>query len=198
MKIPKYEKKLRKTIKKTAKQLGKRGFTAGVGSSVSMRIDSERFLITPKSVYLRKMKKKMVLTIDTMGHPIYGRYGWQPADDLSLHLSVYGARGDISGIIHAHAPYLSALALSVDSLDSDALPESLQVVGEALTIESNGLEAGEISAGLLNALTNGDVVLLPGDGVLVVGRSLEGGLAQLDKMEHAAKVYAIVKSAGML
>ncbi len=198
MKIPKYEKKLRKLVRKTAKRLGKRGFTSATRSSVSLRMDGDRYLVTPKGVYPRKMKKKMVLTIDAAGHPIYGRYGWQPADDLPLHMAVYQARGDVNGVIHAHPPYLSALALAVDKLDAQALPDSLQVLGQAVKAEEMDPATGDIPAGLLNALTNGDVILLPSNGVLIVSRALDQAFAALDQMEHDAQVYAIAKGAKLL
>ncbi len=197
MKIPKYEKKMRKLVKKTAKWLGKRGFTSAARSSVSLKIDGDRFLITPRGIYLRKMKKKMVLTVDASGHPIYGRYGWQPADDLPLHMAVYQARGDVNGVIHGHPPYLSALSLAVDKLDFQSLPDSLQVLGESVRVDAISAEPGEGSTSLTNALTNGDAVLMPGDGVLVVSRSLEQAFALLDQMEHDAQVYAIARGAGL-
>jgi L-fuculose-phosphate aldolase len=198
MKIPKQEKKLRKLVKKTAKRLGKRGFTSATRSSVSLRIDAQRYLITPKGVYLRKMKKKMVLTVDDAGRPVYGRYGWQPSDDLKVHLTVYQARGDVNGIIHAHPPYLSALSLAVEKLETWALPESLQILGDPIGIHSlvEGDKGG--SNELLKALTNGDVVLIPQDGVLIVSRSLDHAFEVLDQMEHDAQVYAIAKGSGLI
>lgn len=198
MKIPKYEKKMRKQLKKVAKSLGKRGLTSGVRSSVSQRLDPDRYQITPQGIYLRKTKKKMIVTVDSAGNPVYNRYGWQPSDDLSLHLAVYQARGDVNSIIHAHPPYLSALSLAVDKLDSTQLPESLQVLGSKLKVDHLDPVIGETSVSLLNALTNGNVVLLPKDGVLIVGRSLDEVFAQLDQMEHEAQVYTLAKAADLL
>ena len=198
MKIPKYEKKMRKQLKKVAKSLGKRGLTSGIRSSVSQRLDPDRYQITPQGIYLRKTKKKMVVTVDSAGNPIYQRYGWRPSKDLALHLVVYQARGDVNSIIHAHPPYLSALGLAVDKLDSKQLPESLQVLGSKLKVDNLDPGIGETSVSLLNALTNGNVVLLPKDGVLIVGRSLDDVFAQLDQMEHEAQVYTLAKAAYLL
>jgi L-fuculose-phosphate aldolase len=198
MKIPKYEKKMRKQLKKVAKSLGKRGLTSGIRSSVSQRLDPDRYQITPQGIYLRKTKKKMVVTVDSAGNPIYQRYGWRPSKDLALHLVVYQARGDVNSIIHAHPPYLSALGLAVDKLDSKQLPESLQVLGSKLKVDNLDPAIGETSVSLLNALTNGNVVLLPKDGVLIVGRSLDDVFAQLDQMEHEAQVYTLAKAAYLL
>jgi L-fuculose-phosphate aldolase len=198
MKIPKYEKKMRKQLKKVAKSLGKRGLTSGIRSSVSQRLDPDRYQITPQGIYLRKTKKKMVVTVDSAGNPIYQRYGWRPSKDLALHLVVYQARGDVNSIIHAHPPYLSALGLAVDKLDSKQLPESLQVLGSKLKVDNLDPAIGETSISLLNALTNGNVVLLPKDGVLIVGRSLDDVFAQLDQMEHEAQVYTLAKAAYLL
>ncbi len=198
MKIPKYEKKMRKQLKKVAKNLGKRGLTSGIRSSVSQRLDPDRYQITPQGIYLRKTKKKMVVTVDSAGNLIYQRYGWRPSKDLPLHLAVYQARGDVNSIIHAHPPYLSALGLAVDKLDSTQLPESLQVLGSKLKVDNLDPGIGETSVSLLNALTNGNVVLLPKDGVLIVGRSLDDVFAQLDQMEHEAQVYTLAKAADLL
>jgi L-fuculose-phosphate aldolase len=198
MKIPKYEKKMRKQLKKVAKSLGKRGLTSGVRSSVSQRLDPDRYQVTPQGIYLRKTKKKMVVTVDGAGHPIYQRYGWRPSNDLPLHLAAYQARGDVNSIIHAHPPYLSALGLVVDELDSSKLPDSLQILGSKVQVDNLDPEIGETSVSLINALINGNVVLLPKDGVLIVGRSLDDAYAQLDQMEHEAQVYTIARAANLL
>lgn len=198
MKIPKYEKKMQKQLKKVAKRLGKRGLTSGVRSSVSQRLDPDRYQVTPQGIYLRKTKKKMVVTVDSAGHPIYQRYGWRPSNDLPLHLAAYQARGDVNSIIHAHPPYLSALGLVVDELDSTQLPDSLQILGSKVKVDNLDPEIGETSVSLINALINGNVVLLPKDGVLIVGRSLDDAYAQLDQMEHEAQVYTIARAANLL
>ena len=198
MKMSKHEKKMRKSVKKTAKLLGRRGLTSGMRSSVSQRLESGHFQMTPRGVYLRNMKKKMVVTLDATGNPVYHRYGWQPNDDLPLHLAVYQARGDVNGIIHAHPPYLAALGLAVDALDYDRLPAELQTLGRALVVDQIDVQTGDVPTNLLNALTNGNVVLLPGNGVLVAGRSLDHAYAQLDEMEHHAQVFEIAKSVGLI
>ncbi len=198
MKLSKYEKKMRKALKKTVKLLGRSGMTSAMRSSVSHRLDSDRFQISPKGVYLRKLKKKMVVTVDGSGNLIYHRYGWRPTDNLPLHMDVYQSRGDVNSVIHAHPPYLSALGLAVDKLDFSRLPESLQVLGDELLVDELNTAPDEISTALLNALTNGNIVLLPKDGVLVVGRTLDHAFAQLEEMEHDAQVYVIAQSARLL
>jgi L-fuculose-phosphate aldolase len=140
----------------------------------------------------------MVVTVDSAGHPIYQRYGWRPSSDLPLHLAAYQARGDVNSIIHAHPPYLSALGLVVDELDSSKLPDSLQILGSKVQVDNLDPEIGETSVSLINALINGNVVLLPKDGVLIVGRSLDGAYAHLDQMEHEAQVYTIARAANLL
>lgn len=198
MKIPKFEKKMRKTIKKMSKLVGKRGLSNGMRSSLSHRLDHDRYQITPKDIYIRKVTKKKIVTVDGSGNTVYSRYGWQPSSDLPLHLSVYQARGDVNAVIHAHPPYLSALGMAVDKLHSGSLPDSLQVLGKTLEFDDSVIDATDIPVSLLNALTNGNVVLMPGDGVLVVGRSLDHAFAQMEQMEHDAKVYAIAMSTGLV
>ncbi len=90
------------------------------------------------------------------------------------------------------------MGLAVDKLDSTQLPESLQVLGSKLKVDNLDPGIGETSVSLLNALTNGNVVLLPKDGVLIVGRSLDDVFAQLDQMEHEAQVYTLAKAADLL
>lgn len=198
MKIPKYEKKARKKIKKMSKLVGKRGFANGMRSSLSQSIDRDRFQVTPRDIYLRQITKKKIVTVDGSGNIIYSRYGWQPTHDLPLHFAVYQTRGDVNAIIHAHPPYLSALGMGVDKINSDLLPDSLQILGETITVESTNISSEDIPVALITALTNGNVVLLPGDGALIVGHSLDHVFAQMEQMEHDAHVYAIAKSAGIV
>lgn len=196
MKVLKYEKKMQKAIRDIAKLVGNRGFSKGTRSSLSQRLDNNRFQITPEDVYLYQMKQKRIVTLDETGYQVYRKYGWQPNEAYPLHIAVYNARGDVNGIIHAHPVNLSAMSLAVDILETTKLPESLQVLGRRLTIDNFDIQEKEISTSLRNALTNGNVILLPQDGVLVVGRDLEHAYEQLEEMEHAAKVYTIARSAG--
>lgn len=198
MKIPKFEKKRLRSLKKTAKILGKRGFTSGSRSSASHKLNQDRYQITPQGIHLRKIKKKMIVTVDSIGNKIFSRYGWHPADDLELHLAAYQARGDINSAIHAHPPYLSALAMGVDKLDAGHLPESLQILGKSIVVNEIDWGYGETPIELTNALSNGNVILLPGDGVFVVSNSIEMALTQLEQMEHDAMVYTLAQCAGVI
>jgi ribulose-5-phosphate 4-epimerase/fuculose-1-phosphate aldolase len=78
------------------------------------------------------------------------------------------------------------------------LPDSLQILGSKVQVDNLDPEIGETSVSLINALINGNVVLLPKDGVLIVGRSLDDAYAQLDQMEHEAQVYTIARAANLL
>jgi L-fuculose-phosphate aldolase len=109
---------------------------------------------------------------------------------IRFHKHVYEAREDIKCIIHSHAPALSTLAstntpLSIHHMDHTALYGDTRIASSWPGVPFGDEEGQFMVQGLGE---KGQVLLLPGHGVLVVGRSIEEVTYRAVWAEDAAKM----------
>ena len=105
-----------------------KGFIASSEGNVSVRLESELILITPKGVHKGFLHPEHLVVADLDGRIIDGNF--QPSSEISLHLAVYRERLDVQAVIHAHpttavactlAGLLSLMVLSPKSLRRSVL-----------------------------------------------------------------------------
>lgn len=108
------------------RRLGARGLIAAGEGNLSVRLDADRLLVTPRG------RRKDELTEDDLvvvwrDHPdreATSRNGHGPTSDLAIHLAIHAARPDVGAVAHAHLPAAMALTLAGEVPDPAALPET--------------------------------------------------------------------------
>ncbi|MBC9252366.1 fuculose phosphate aldolase [Pseudomonas alcaligenes] len=104
------EQQAREAVVRTAVQLADQGFLAGVGGNLALRIDAERFAVTPSAsdYYAMSADDICVLRLDSLeqlsGHG-------KPSVESGLHARVLQARPDCWASVHTHQPVASAFTL---------------------------------------------------------------------------------------
>ena len=106
------ERKLRKQIEYTNRVCVENGLIRSSDGNISIRLDADRFLITPSGLYKRCLKRKHILTVDGKGQLIRGKGPLKPSSELLMHLEAYRQREDIGAVLHAHPPYSTALTIA--------------------------------------------------------------------------------------
>jgi len=91
-------------------RLADRGYLAGTGGNVSLRIDERLFAMTPSGVdyYSMTAGDVCILRLDTLAVEEGGR---KPSVERGLHAALLRARPDAASGVHTHQPLASAVAL---------------------------------------------------------------------------------------
>lgn len=170
-----------------------RGWAANHDGNVSVRLDKAgKLLITPTATSKRKCSPESIVLVESDGKPGgSGPRKGKPPGELNLHMAAYQARPDVHAVIHAHPPQASAFALAARAIEPVAMPEVVVSLGDKIPLLPLFLPKDpRAPQAVADALAIADVMLLSGNGVLVVGSDLEQAFLRLELLEHYARILA--------
>lgn len=109
--MKKEERTLRQAIVAACREMNASGLNQGTSGNISARLGG-RLLITPSGVPYDELAPEMLAAL-----PIEGDYGaWEgplkPSSEWRFHLDLMRARPELGAIVHAHAPFATALAIA--------------------------------------------------------------------------------------
>ncbi len=135
---------------------------------VSARVGADRVLITPRRA-LGLVTEAELVELDLDGRQVAGE--GRPPLEVPMHLSVYRRRGDTMAIARGHPRNVAA--------------------------EPYLITAGEMADGVASALGGSEAVILQGNGMLAVGRSVPHACVQALFLEETAELQLCAQAAGL-
>ena len=190
------ERKFRKQIVYTNRVCVENGLIRSSDGNISIRLDADRFLITPSGLYKRRLKRKQILIVDGKGQLIRGKGPLKPSSELLMHLEAYRQREDIGAVLHAHPPYSTALTIAGIPFPENIVPEVVALLGEVATAPYAIPGTQDLARSISDPIKTHDAVLLSNHGSLTVGKTLELALIALERMEFAAQLYYLAYNLG--
>src|SRR5512136_765467 len=127
--FPVDESHLRQEIIHVTRIIADQGLIRSSDGNISVRLDYERFLMTPSGMYKMTMEADDLIVVDGKGQLLEGKPGLRPTSEFLMHLEAYHQRLDIYAVIHAHPPCATALTIAGIPIPSDLLPEVLLALG---------------------------------------------------------------------
>ena len=121
------ESSLRADIVEVGRRMYARGYTASNDGNISVRLGSDRLLMTPKSVCKGFMTPDMMCITDLDGRKLEGDR--DPSSEMLMHLEVYRHRPDVQAVVHAHPPTATGFAVAGIPLDRAVLAAVLTTLG---------------------------------------------------------------------
>lgn len=180
-------------IVRICQKLDGKGFVANHDGNVSVRFD-DLFLATPTAESKSAINSDMIITLDQEGKKVEG-FG-KPFSEMKLHLAAYNARPEIGAVVHAHPPFASALGLCGASLEVQ-LPEAVISIGHIIPCAPFAMPGDSSNDQIIaESLSEADVFMMPGNGVLAVGADLEQAYLRLELLEHVAKIDFYARQMG--
>ena len=115
--------------------------------------------------------------------------GAPPSGELPTHLAVFRARPDVGGIVHTHAPAVSALSVLRRPLPP-VIDEMVVYLGGTVEVADYAFTGTEdLARNVVGALGDRAAVLLSNHGNVCVGKDLEEALHVALTMESTARIY---------
>jgi L-fuculose-phosphate aldolase len=181
---------------RAGRRLGARGLIAAGEGNLSVRLDTDRLLVTPSGM------RKDGLTADDLvvvwlGHPdreAVSRSGRGPSSDLAIHLALYAARPDIDAVAHAHLPAAMGLTLAGEVPDPAALPETALFIPRLPFLSLGVPGSDELAGRIAGALSEppeplASAVLLERHGAVAVGRDPDHAVDRLELVEVLCRTW---------
>ena len=188
------ESSLRADIVEVGRRMYARGYTASNDGNISVRLDPQRLLMTPKSVCKGFMTPDMMCITDLDGRKLQGDR--DPSSEMLMHLEVYRQRPDVKAVVHAHPPTATGFAVAGIPLDRPVLAEVLTTLGSIPIAEYATPSTSELPAAVRKYIKAHDGMLLANHGALTVGGDLYGAYYKMETIEHFAKISLVARMLG--
>src|SRR5512147_1075557 len=117
----------RRDLADFGRMLHNQGFVAATDGNLSIRLDENRFLVTPTGFSKAMMEPDDMVVVDLEGHKISGSNN--PSSEITMHLTIYKMRPDIGAVVHAHPCTATAFASAGIALDQPLCSEIVITLG---------------------------------------------------------------------
>lgn len=180
-------------IVKYSQKLDAKNFGANHDGNISAKFD-DVLLATPTAVSKGNIVADMIITLDMEGKKIAGI--GKSFSEIKLHLAAYNSRSEAKAVVHAHPPFATAHGLVGKPL-TPCLPEAIVSIGDVIPVTPFAMPgAPENDEIITNALNQADVFIMPGNGVLAIGDSVEQAYLRIELVEHIAKIQFYANQMG--
>lgn len=182
-------------IVRCCRRLWEAGLIAGADGNVSVRIRPDRILVTPRGMLKSDLSPSDLVEVDTAGRARRGTRA--PTTELDLHLAIYGADPEVGAVVHAHPPFVTAHAVAGRSLECDALPELLVLMGRQVPLvpfEVPGTPA--VGRSVAPLVLGHRAALLANHGAVTWGPDLRLAQIRMESLEHSAHILTVARTLG--
>ncbi len=176
----------RKDIVEVCRRIHSKGWISSTDGNVSVRLGSDRILITPTGIHKGYMKQSDLVVVDIEGNPKRGAS--KPTSEITLHLTCYRQRPEIGAVIHAHPTMSVAFSLAGIRLAKCLLPEVVFTLGSIPTADYAPPATSEVANSIMKYIADYDAIILERHGSLTVGGDVYTAYNTLERMEHVAEI----------
>jgi len=179
-------------------RLGARGLISAGEGNLSVRLDTERLLVTPRGRRKDELSPDDLVIVrpDHAGEEreARSRSGLGPSSDLAIHLAVHAARPDIGAVVHAHLPASMGLTMAGEVPDPSVLPETALFIPRLPFVAFGEMGSDDLAARIAAALTLGPeplavACLLERHGAVAVGSDVETAVDRLELIEVLCRAW---------
>lgn len=187
--------KTKEKVVQLCKKMLQNGLVAGTWGNISALVrEAQVVVITPSGMDYTTLKATDMVVLDMQGRVVDGNR--KPSSEAPLHLAIYHARQDITGIVHTHSEVATSFAvirLPIEPVVEDAA----MLVGGAVQVAQYALPGTEeLAHNVVIALDNRFAVLMANHGLVGVGRDVDEAYTVCQVVEKCARIYAWSKTLG--
>ena len=187
---------LRQDIVEVGRRLWTRGYVASNDGNISVRLSSDRLLVTPASVSKGFMTPDMMVVTDMDGQVVEAASGRKPSSEILMHLMAYRHRSDVHAVVHAHPPLSTGFAVAGVPLDRAVLAEVVTTLGAIPIAEYATPSTPALPASVEPYVKTHDAVLLANHGALALGADLFAAYYKMETIEHFARISLTARLLG--
>ena len=166
--------------------MGAARLNVGTSGNASQRLAGGRMLISPSGIAAERCRAEDMVVVEADGRYAGAR---APSSEWQLHHDVYAAFPAAGAVLHAHAPFATALACQ--RLDIQPFHYMIARFGgttvRCARYATFGTQA--LSEATVAALHERSACLLANHGMVVFGRDLEHALAMAVEFETLCEQY---------
>lgn len=178
------------------RRLGARGLISAGEGNLSVRLDTDRLLVTPAGRRKDELAPDDLIVVwpDHRDAEATSGNGARATSDLAIHLAVHAARPDIGAVVHAHLPASMALTVAGERPDPALLPETALLLPRLPMVPLHTPGSPELATAIASALTEppepfATAVLLERHGAIAIGADPARAVDRLELVEVLCRTW---------
>jgi L-fuculose-phosphate aldolase len=176
------------------KTLHDQAMVGGTDGNLSVRLDSDRIMITPSGVSKGEMKVREMAIVNMNGDKLSGCRN--PSSELGMHMTIYALRPDVRAVVHAHPCTATAFASAGIPLNEAVCSEIVMTL-RSIPLASYATPGSlDLSRALAPFIPDHDAILMANHGAVTYGKSLVQAYLNMELVEHFARIMLITKQLG--
>ncbi len=181
-------------IVRVCQRLYDRGLIAGAEGNVSVRIDTDRLIVTPAGMSKVDVRAEDLVELGLDGRRIRG--GHRASSEIALHLRIYQRRPDVMAVVHAHPPTATGFAVAGESFMACVLPEVIFTVGAIPLVPYATPGTTGLADSFEPFLPAYDAFLMANHGATTVGSTLTIAHQRMESVEQSARILLTARLLG--
>jgi L-fuculose-phosphate aldolase len=187
--------KVKKEMTWVCHKMWEKGWVASNDGNISVKIDNDRFLITPAGISKLFINPSMILEINSSGKILKGNKKYKPSSEFPMHIRCYQDRDDVKAVVHAHPPYSTGFAAAQTPI-KPSLIEAILSFGEVPVAKYALPGSEDVPKSIAPYLSNYDAILLAHHGALTLGNNLLDAFFRMESLELCAKTVVVAHIIG--
>jgi len=177
----------RRRVVDTCVELSRRGYFAGTGGNLALRIDAELVAVTPSATDYLAMSAEDVCVVRLSDLAIVDG-AKTPSVETGLHARLLRKRPDVRCSIHTHQPIASAYALLGEALDVDG-DDTRALLGPMVPLVGYMPSGTALLSRLVDRAVRPDVnaYLMRNHGAICCGASVDDAIVAVEALERLAQ-----------
>ena len=176
------------------KKLIDRRLTTGSGGNISVYNREKNLVaISPSGLDYYETTPEDIVILDIDGNLVEGKH--RPSSEAGMHLAFYKNRADVSGIVHTHSKFATAIACM-----GWELPAVHYLIGMAgHRVKCTGYAtygSDELAKKALETIGDSNAVLLANHGLIALGGDVDRAFSTAEHLEFVSEVYYLTKTLG--
>ena len=191
IKMMEYEKE---QVVRYGKKLIDRRLTTGSGGNISVcNREKNLVAISPSGLDYYETTPEDIVILDMDCNLVEGKH--RPSSEAGMHLAFYKNRADVSGIVHTHSKFATAIACM-----GWELPAVHYLIGMAgHRVKCTGYAtygSDELAKKALETIGDSNAVLLANHGLIALGEDVDRAFSTAEHLEFVSEVYYLTKTLG--
>jgi len=175
--------------------LAERELVWGHSGNLSLKINSERFLISAGGTDLGRLQEEDIIVCRIDSNESEGPR--RPSMETGLHRGIYGCCDAAKAVIHSQPFYSTLVACSGIDIRTDCLPEAMAYVGRVVRVPYHHAGSHELAEAVSAIAPSSQVLLLNNHGVVCWGASLEECLLLTETLEFLSRLLIVARTGGI-
>lgn len=185
----------RERIAELGRKMVNSGMVAGTWGNISAFVRQEGLVIvTPSGMDYSNLQAEDMVVVDLKGKLVEGIR--KPSSETPLHLAIYRAREDVSGVVHTHSEVASSFAVVRERIEP-VVEDAAMLVGGPVEVAEYALPGTEeLAHNVVIALGQRNAALMANHGLVGVGTTVDEAFTVCQVVEKCARIYAWAKLIG--